>query len=155
MEQVQKKTEQLANVRRSLQIADEVAKSALDALSEVPEWIRYQEALAAKKSAKDAEADVDAELRELVLERYAKSKAKSYADGCVMIKTRVVVNYEREKAIEWCAQQSADMRRQLFKFDSRAFEKLAKSIQINGMPAEVTREPFVSVASDLSKFETH
>ena len=94
----------------------------------------------------DDMAAAEADVRKAALETYAKDGNKKPHES-VSIRVYTILDYELYTALEYARQFIP----QALKLDKRAFEKVAKAVDINFVTART--EPRVAIARDLSKYE--
>jgi hypothetical protein len=142
-QQLAEKIVSLACARRSVELQALAVDAALGALEETEAFKSWRAAKNAKQDAEKAEAAVDAEVRELAL-----ASGEKQPHPAVQIITTSVLEYQDKDAVAWCIQTQ---QLSLLKIDTRAFEKVARTLEIQGVIRH--EKPGVRIASNLRQYE--
>ncbi len=149
MSALQDALRELAEARRQHEIAKGYAEEYSDRLLATT---LYQESVAAEKRAHDlwgAARDAMSKVRELALDNFYATENSRPAEG-VQVKLFSKVEYAPNLALDWCIAHAT----KYLQLDTRAFEKAAPVLKDLGAPVTLTREPRVSIGTDLSAWLT-
>jgi hypothetical protein len=140
----------LAKERGALELECDLLANAETELHNSPEYhfclIRRGAKDLAAQDVQRAYADVCA----AALVEYGASQNARPAEG-VQIKEFSKVVYEPAQALGWCLAQA----HKYLQLDTKAFEKAAPVLKDLGAPVELTKEPRVQIATDLSVWLTN
>lgn len=129
----------------TVEIESELAWAQL-ALEQTPEWQEVQRLKARLSEQRTLVALREGALREAALTAYRLTGDKNPAPG-VSIKLFTKLDYIASAALQWCKVHASALVKEVL--DTKSFEKIAESLP--GAPVEVSEEPRVYVAADLSK----
>ena len=128
---------------------EERAKIEMDTLIEqVKQMNAYLQARDAATEYENEVGEITQTIQALCLAQFA-ADADKHPHSAIEIKEFDIVTVRSQPAArEWCFNNL----RPALKFDSKVFEKFAKTGNVPAELASVTKEPRVQIASDLSKF---
>jgi len=148
----EKDLKDLAKFRKLVEFENESIKERQNDLEKTDEFQKLQ---LEKKSRDDCQKMVDELTAKIKADALADSKAmynpetKTYGKPVLVglgLRVNKTLKYIKETAELW-AKENAKM---LFKMDWKAFEDMAKKIEIPGV--EIIDEPTITIASDLSSY---
>ena len=127
-----------------VEIRHKVIETSELRLSAYQKWVEENQSLLDSESnAKSICQEAEAKLRELALLSYAVTGEKTVAPG-VGIRLMTKLYYENSKAMDWAMEHKL-----AWKFDSSAFEKLAKVNKLRFVT--YTEEPAATISNELFK----
>lgn len=140
---------ELAQARRSEEIvSNHIAQIQAD-IENTPQWLALAGFRRDLAEVKASAAAVTERAKELALDDFYVTENRRPAEG-VQVKLFSKVDYQRDEAEKWCLGHAC----KYLILDARAFEKAAPVLRDLGAPVQLTRDPRVSIATDLSAWLT-
>jgi hypothetical protein len=136
---------ELAKARKQHEIAHERTDKHLNQVKGLSVWRKMLEAQDLERDCEIVTKRAESMVRELALVEHALTGDAKPAEG-VQIKEFTKVVYAPNLALDWCRAHAP----KYLQLDTKAFEKAAPVLKDLGAPVELTKEPRLQIATDLS-----